>query len=191
MECGRPSERNTASHFLLLSRVMAQLVRIQDDADAGSGRQMNMEVLEAERLGHEVPGQDLRAEMLAAPFQLTQCEDTCRCAAAPMELSSRQPPYRPMPAASATAATRFTPSSPPCFTSLSDTASAAAARAPRPACHGRRTRTHRPAAAACRAGRAAAPWPDVPGRHAAARPARRRSRPVAADTARAVVSSHA
>ena len=51
----------------LVARVVAQPVLVERDADAGPARQMHVEVLEAQRLGHELAGQDLRAEVLAAP----------------------------------------------------------------------------------------------------------------------------
>jgi len=57
-------------------------------------------------------------------------------AAAPTELSRRQPPYRPIPAASATAALWLFPANPPCLQpAWNDTASAAlAAQAIRHVC---------------------------------------------------------
>jgi hypothetical protein len=55
-----------------LSRVAAQLVRIERDAEARAGRQMHMELAEVQRLRHRVVGQDLLTEMLAPPAEFAQ-----------------------------------------------------------------------------------------------------------------------
>src|SRR5271166_523069 len=58
--------------FLSGPRVAAQFVPIQRDADAGSGRQVNVEIREPQRLRHQIVRQDLRAKMLAAPGEVAQ-----------------------------------------------------------------------------------------------------------------------
>src|SRR4051794_34596800 len=56
----------------LPARVVTQPILIEHDANAGPGRQMDVEVFEAQRLRHELTGQDLRAEMLATPGKLAE-----------------------------------------------------------------------------------------------------------------------
>src|SRR5207249_2960213 len=56
----------------LASRVATQLILIEDHADSGTRRQEHLEILKAQRLRHEVVGEDLRAEMFAAPAKFAQ-----------------------------------------------------------------------------------------------------------------------
>src|SRR6266436_4917457 len=52
--------------------VPAQLVLVEDHADPRSGRQVHVEVFEAQRLCHQILGEDLWPKMLATPFQLAE-----------------------------------------------------------------------------------------------------------------------
>ena len=57
------------------SRVTAQLVLVERDAEAGPGRQVNPEIREAQRLLDEIVDEDLRTEMLAAPSEIAQARE--------------------------------------------------------------------------------------------------------------------
>src|SRR5690349_2076594 len=58
--------------FFSASRIVAQLVLVERDTEAGPGGQVDSEVRETERLFDQILHEDLRAEMLATPSELAQ-----------------------------------------------------------------------------------------------------------------------